>query len=291
MLRRLVLALSAPWARFFIHIDAKADTEPFARRLAGIAHVTLLTNRVRVHWGGWSQVEASLRMMRAAMASDNSLARFVLLSGACYPLRSNAALRDFLFADTAEHISVSRMPNAEKDKPLSRLTRWHVEGGARTLGAKARAVRMLNDALRLLPPRDPRAGLGDFVPYAGSNWWALTREAAGLVLDTADARPQLAAFYRHTLCPDESYFHTVLANSALAPRIASTITFADWSGTHNEPLPIADAHLAHLLDADSQPFFARKFFGANAHLLDRIEAARQASPRPLFGLRSLAVAS
>jgi len=108
LLARLVRALASPWSHVFVHIDAKADIGIFLHELADIRGVTLIRDRVPVYWGGWSQVEASLRLLQAAREHDPAFARFVLLSGCCYPLRSNRALRDYLFTDDAEHIGLVR---------------------------------------------------------------------------------------------------------------------------------------------------------------------------------------
>jgi len=295
LLRRLVLSLAAPRARFFVHIDRNMPARPFAEALSGIAHVNFIQPRVSVRWGGWSQIEATLLLMRRALAQDETLARFALLSGACYPLRSNEALRDFLLSGDGEYISAAPMPDPEHDKPLTRLTRWHIEGGLRAKGAKAKAIRILNDTLRALPARNLKTGLDGLAPYAGSSWWVLTRSGVETVLDWTDRRPRLAAFLRHTHCPDECFFQTVLANSALRERLASSLTFADWSDPAEQPRQIRDGHLSQLLGRAGAPFFARKFSSANAHLLDRIDAVRgiptalpgrrMSEPEPLMGFQ------
>lgn len=294
LVRRLVLSLAAPWTRFFVHIDRHVPARSFAEALSGIAHVTFIQPRVSVNWGGWSQIEATLLLMRRALAQDASLARFALLSGACYPLRSNEALRDFLFADENEYISAWPMPDLARDKPMTRLTRRHIEGGLRGGGAKAKTIRLLNDSLRLLPARNLTVGLDGLAPYAGSSWWVLTRQGVETVLDWTDRRPRLAAFLRHTHCPDECFFQTVLANSALKERLSPSLTFTDWSDPKEQPRRICDGHLSQLLGRGGAPFFARKFSSQNAHLLDRIDAVRgvaTASPgrrmheaEPLMGL-------
>jgi hypothetical protein len=280
-LRRLVCALAAPWARFFIHIDRKVALEPFTRALMGVADVTFVKRRVRVHWGGWSQVEATLRMMRGAIVRDGTLMRFVLLSGACYPLRSNEALRDFLFAGDSEHLNVVPMPDLEHDKPLSRLTRWYFEGGLRGKSLKARALRLANDALRVLPPRSLRG----LAPYAGSSWWVLTRAGVETVLRRVETDRHFVSFFRHSLCPDESFFQSALADSPLAHRIADNLTYADWLDGSKKPGQMTGAHLDLLLGGDGPPFFARKFSGDDEHLFDRIDAARRECPTQVPRLR------
>jgi hypothetical protein len=290
LLARLVRALQSPWAHVFVHIDAKGDIGIFLHELADMRGVTLIRNRVAVHWGGWSQVEASLQLIRAALESDVVFGRFALLSGSCYPLKSNEALRDFLFCDEIEHITAVPMPSIDGKKPLTRLTRWHIEGGDRSEGPKGRTIHVINDLLRAAPRRDLQKGLEGLSPYAGSNWWVLTRDAVQTIMRTVEARPTLVSFFRRTYCPDESFFHTVLANSPLAARIGRSLTYAVWSPGPEQPQPIGNGHMARLLDPGfahatlSGPgpvFFARKFCARNAHLLDEIDAARETAAMPL----------
>ncbi|HEX4294200.1 MAG TPA: beta-1,6-N-acetylglucosaminyltransferase [Rhizomicrobium sp.] len=269
-LRRLVQSLAAPWASFFVHIDRKTSIEPFAKALVGVAPVTFVRRRVRVYWGGWSQVEATLRLMQCAMTKDRTLARFALISGACYPLKSNETLRDYLLCDAREHISAFPMPDDSRDKPLTRLTRWHLQRGLRGTGLGARAARLVNDALRVLPPRR----LAGLVPYAGSSWFVLTRDAVATILERVETDRRFVSFFRYSHCPDESFFQTLLASSALREHIAGSLTFADWSPCIEQPCLIREDHLPRLLDGSQELFFARKFSSRNAHLLDRIDAAR-----------------
>jgi hypothetical protein len=279
LLARLVRALRAPWAQVFVHIDAKADIGAFLHELSDIPDVTLIRERVAVHWGGWSQVEASLHLIAAALEHDPPFARFVLLSGTCYPLRSNEALRDFLFAGDTEHIGVVRMPSAEQEKPMARLTRWHFEGGDRTRGGKAACLRLLNRIARHGPPRDAMRALDGLAAYAGNSWWALTHDTVQTVGRTMETRPGLVEFFRHSAFPDESFFHTILANTLDPARIGSSLTFADWSPGPERPQAISERHLVRLLDQESgggpRFFFARKFNSGNAHLLDLIDTARR----------------
>lgn len=269
-LRRLVQSLAAPWASFFVHVDRKVAIEPFARALVGVAPVTFVRRRVRVNWGGWSQVEATLRLMRIAVTKDRTLARFALLSGACYPLKSNEALRDHLLGGEREHISAFPMPDDARDKPLTRLTRWHLERGLRGKGLGGRGARLVNDALRLLPPRR----LAGLVPYAGSSWFVVTRQAVQTILERVETDRRFVSFFRCSHCPDESFFQTLLADSALGERMAGSVTFADWSPGIEQPSLIREDHLPRLLDGSQELLFARKFSSRNADLLDRIDAAR-----------------
>ncbi len=284
LLRRLVLSLRVPWARFFIHVDKRVDRAPFQNALSDIPEATLIEDQVDVYWAGWSLVQATLNLLQAALEADASLQRFLLLSGACYPLRSNTALRDFLFADKDEHITAIRMPNLDLQKPLSRLTKWHFEGGFRVPGLAARMIRLVNKIALRGPSRDLEMALGSDVPYAGHQWWALTREASETVMRVIAQRPQVVALFKYATCPDESFFQTILANSALSGRIKTCLTFTDWSRPQERPCLIDRGHVAELLRSEfihsdgfgSGPvFFARKFSSKNAAILNEIDAIRE----------------
>lgn len=108
------------------------------------------------------------------MADPRRFDRFVLLSGADYPLRSAAAIERFFARNPGkEFINLVAMPADAAGKPLSRLTTYVPRPGLRKVLTKVRK-----------PPRtrDYKAYLGPIVPYAGSTWWALSREASHVVL-------------------------------------------------------------------------------------------------------------
>ena len=77
-------------------------------------------SRVRVHWGDYSVVEATLRLIREALRRPEGYDRLVLLSGADYPIRPLEDLRDHLAAHPEdEFINLVPMPDAEVDKSMS----------------------------------------------------------------------------------------------------------------------------------------------------------------------------
>ena len=65
-LRRLVHALESPNSVFFIHVDRKFDISPFEEGLSQY-NVTFLEDRVAVHWGDFSDVEATIKLIGEAL--------------------------------------------------------------------------------------------------------------------------------------------------------------------------------------------------------------------------------
>ena len=69
MLGRLINALDSKRAHFFIHIDKKTDISEFLPFIPIKQNVHLSENRIKVFWGGYSQVQATLNIMEEAINS------------------------------------------------------------------------------------------------------------------------------------------------------------------------------------------------------------------------------
>jgi hypothetical protein len=280
-LRRLVSALSSPSSKCFVHIDRKSSLKKFHGLRAHHVHVT--PHRRRVYWADYSFVEAALGLLRTAMADPMCFDRFVLLSGADYPLRSAAAIERF-FAQNGgkEFINLVAMPSDAADKPLSRLTTFIPRPTDRRVQKGVR--RVLAKVGKGPSRRDYEAYLGDLVPYAGSTWWALSREACDVILAFVKRETRAVRFFKNTFCPDESFFQTILGNSDLRSRVARNLTYTDWSASKPHPAYMTEAHLgvfrATSSFAGSDPYgpgemlFARKFSDAHADLVRQLDLHR-----------------
>jgi hypothetical protein len=242
-----------------IHGDAIAFVEP----------------RIAVHWGDFSQVEAMLALLRQARAAGD-FDRYVLLSGADYPLRSASAIEQFFGAEPAnEYINLVAMPSTAAGKPLSRLATYRLRPGDPFVARIARKVLML---ARIVPSeRDYKAHLKLLAPYAGSTWWALSGAACEHIVAFAARETAVVEFFKNTVCPDESFFHTILGNSPFLPRIVRNLTYTDWSAGGASPAGITQQHLAVFDRAPMFPpddtygagamLFARKFSDHSAQLV------------------------
>ena len=126
VLKRLIAALFCKDCAFFIHIDRKADIQQFS----GINgdNIFLSEERIPVYHSGFTQVEATLLLLRGALGRSQDYDYFVLLSGTHYPLRSKEYIHRFLEKNRgSEFISMARMPNDAYGMPLSKLNRIYFE--------------------------------------------------------------------------------------------------------------------------------------------------------------------
>jgi hypothetical protein len=265
-LKRLIAALQSPSASVFIHLDSKSDLQQF-EHLRG-HRVFFTEQRVPVYWGDYSQVEAILIMIREAFRSPDNFDRFVLLSGADYPLQSADYIDTYFEArrDT-EFINIVQMPSKEANKPISRLARFNVRPGGS--GITRVCPKLWQILGRLLVRRNYEAHFQGRIPYAGSAWWALSRSACAHILEFVAREVKVVRFFQNTICPDESFFQSILGNSPYRSAISRNVTYCDWSSGGKSPAFISEKQFAlvraksHLELNDiygrGEALFARKF--------------------------------
>jgi hypothetical protein len=210
-LHALINRLDAAEVRFHVHVDAKTDIVPFRSAVAAKPNVRFC-ERVAVTWAASSVVEATLRLVKAALDDDARCERLVLLSGADYPLATNVDIRRF-FERHPRRQFIRRFPILEGDP----IQIWKVRGRHfRGLAPRHSPWRLplfgFERVLRVFPRRMPRG-----LPLmCGSQWWALTADCARYCLEFPSHRPDALRFFRNVFAPDEVFFHSVVHNSPFA---------------------------------------------------------------------------
>lgn len=278
---RLVGALTTPRSACFVHIDAKTQIEPFQREAGDQA--VFCTDRHRVFWGEFSIVRATLAALDAALNDPRGFDYFVLLSGADYPIAPQAQIEAFLSANAGgEFMNLVAMPNLAVDKKLDRLTRYKVASG-RLLTTPEKILRRAMTYAPLVPKaRNLVRGLEGLAPYAGSQWWALTRASCERVMQFLQERPKVVRFYENSWYADEGFFQTIIANSPRRSAIRHNLTFTDWGAGGAHPAQVDQSLIERLSQprvlvqdayGDGEVFFARKFDDASGPVLDALDAA------------------
>jgi len=277
-LERLVGALSSSSSALFIHIDKKS-------RLARFPHfsgdgIVVSRERIPVYWADFSIVEATLILLRQALADPRRFDYFVLLSGCDYPLQPASYIERFFESNRgAEFINIVEMPCEAARKPIARLLNYRPYPG---IPSAIRLGRRLLVAAGLIPrTRDYRPHFGGLLPFGGSQWWALSRDACEYVRSFVDSQPRLAEFYRNTFCPDESFFHTILGNSPFRAHMRRNVTYADWSAGGPHPARLNCSHIERFADAPAvvlddvygsgEALFARKFSDMEQSVVARLD--------------------
>lgn len=248
-LKELLESLDHSGSRVVVHVDKKVDIEPFARAVSVIGNAEFVDDwqRVNVRWGGWSQVEATLRMLRVVSEDLDDDDYVNLISGDSYPLQEQDVILRWLSQARAQYISGVRMPSAEYSKPISRISRFRVEYDPRASGRQI-LPRAIN---KLGIPLNYRKALGSQIPYAGSQWWCLSGSMIRWMLSEIEQNRRFALFARFTATPDEFFFHTLVYNSPYRDEILPAVMYADWYRPSGPRPAVIDHHHVSSLRSSS----------------------------------------
>jgi len=282
-LHRLLNAILTPRSAAFVHVDAKFELAPFERGVP--ANVEFVKPRVPVYWGEFTMVEAILRLIESALRAPRRVDYLVLISGTDYLLRPIDELEAHLrMHQGTQYMNIVAMPNDEVSKPITRLQHYKVlSGNPLAIPLKAARQALIRSGL-LSAERSYMRALNGMKPFAGSTWWALTRDACEYVLEFIEREPAFVRFYRHTWFPDEGMIHTILGNSSFASRLRRNLTYTDWRAGGSHPSMIDAQHVQRFITEPAlcsddrygpgEVFFARKFSDLATDLTGQLDAFR-----------------
>ena len=275
LLKRAIGTLSSEDCAFFIHVDQKSRIEEFA----GICgeNVFFIEKRVAVYWGEFAEARAILLLLHQALEAPQDYDYFVLLSGSDYPLRGGKYIHAFLEENRGlEFMSLVKVPNEAAGKPISRINTLRLPSNVPVRRFAVKALAKLG-----LAQRDYRKYLGSLEPYSGSEWWTLTRGACQYLSDFAERNQHVEKYFQATCAPVESFFQTIVGNSAFGHRIRRNLLYEDWSARSAHPAMMDDRHVeffeaqekicADDVYGSGEVLFARKFSDNRLDLLQRID--------------------
>jgi hypothetical protein len=201
--------------RVIIHVDRNVDLAPFRYSVADFAdRITFVENRVRIAWGGFSMVQATVNMYREALKCTDRAEHIVLLSGQCYPTRP---IKEFaVYLDESEHRQHCRaVPLTHASHHFHhKVTRRHyldLMTKQPVCDLPSNGQRIIRRTLEIASRVIPGNQLDQRILY-GSQWTAFTAECIDEMLRIADSAGWVALF-RQSYAPDEMFFHTILHQS------------------------------------------------------------------------------
>lgn len=264
---RLVRRLHTPSALFLVHLCARADQAVYAAARSGLAELenVVFIRRHRLYWGGFGHVRATIEGLDELYTRATHFDYAVLLTGQDYPIKPVSAIeRTLAEGGGRSFMAYDRLPGGWADG-MDRFTSWH----ERRIGVPR--------GWHLKLPMGRQVPLG-LVPYGGSSYWWLSREAVDYVRGFIAEHPGFYRFFRHVDVPDEMIFHTILMNSPLRESIVNDdLRHVDWT---RQPLPailgVGDFDMLQR----SPKLMARKFDSrVDAEILDMIDDGLLAQQR------------
>lgn len=207
----------------YIHVDAKADSQPFEALLKGNKQVHFIKDRVKVYWGGYHAIEATYRLLREALASDRGYEYFVLLQNLDYPIHCNTYI-DRFFTEQAgtEFIRGCKIANTKDWHYARKYKIYNKRDDDFYLKQHSRPMKLLHDgilALRSIPTLFFNGVMKEngeeYFMHYGAAQWAVTRKCAKIFDEFERTHPKINQIMRHIQFPDEEYFHTIVHSTDL----------------------------------------------------------------------------
>jgi hypothetical protein len=205
---RMFRAIYDPGNNYLVHVDRKAGPAPeraTRRFLLPYPNAGVMKGRNCV-LAGWSMVEIELAGIDSLLHGSPNWDFLINLSGACFPLRTQAEIRGFL----DEHPDANFMnatPTTERPRSAMRA-----KYGAFELRFPFYS--------RIFPLPIPRPFVRGAQPYTGSAWHILSRRFCDYVVHSRETR-RFKTFYRNVYAPEEAFFQTVLMNSTFWPTLVN----------------------------------------------------------------------
>ena len=252
-LQTLISLLDDARNDIYLHIDKKS-TDFSPERIHAQHSRLILTDRIGVYWGGHSQIQCELLLLKAALPGNYRY--YHLISGVDLPLKSQDVIHSFF----REHDGKSFLEfhdAACEDHGLFdfRCCYYHplqnYAGSSRSLFCNVlrKADWGMMNIQKWLGLRRP-----EIVPlYKGANWFSITHELAAYVVSREKL---IKKQFFHSWCADEVFLHSVAMASPFRGRIVSNYLRAiDWQ--RGDPYTYRKEDVPGLLASDA--FWGRKF--------------------------------
>ncbi|ALV21388.1 MAG: beta-1,6-N-acetylglucosaminyltransferase [Carnobacterium sp.] len=218
-LEKLIELLDDERNDIYIHIDKKVSHFDFktVERIAKKSTVYFVP-RIKVSWGGYSQIECELILLE--MAAKSQYAYYHLLSGVDLPLKTQDEIhRFFAHYDGLEFIHYA---DDEITDLLPRISSYHFLQ-EHLNKAKAKPIKYgLNGVNKLLLMSQKMIGINRLkqnqykIKY-GAQWFSITH---GLAEEVLNRREWIKKTFSHSSCSDEMFLQTLVYNSPYSHKLS-----------------------------------------------------------------------
>ncbi len=255
-INELITALKYPGVDFYIHLDKKSD---IIDEINVDDNIFFTSNRIDVKWGGISQVESMLSLMNYVKEMNKQYDYVWFISGQDFPIKSNEYIQEF-FRQNYGYNFMEIIPKDDERylRYLKRNQTWYPVWGASPKFI-IRVLRKIYNYLTggLKHSFIKRKNILDAEWFFGSNWFALTYDAMLYVLEQVASKPYLK-YFKNCICPDESFFQTIIGNSEYIHKTRDYLTYVDWSEGKKNPKVLGGGEDYEKLKS-SDKLMARKF--------------------------------
>lgn len=262
-LKRLIGRLVHTDVDFYIHLDKKTDIAPFLT-LADMPNVHFIQKRIKVYWGDYSIVEATVSGFEEILATGIPYDYIHLMSGQDYPIKSTAHIHGFLAANPGKIFMQYQSVEDEWHEAIPRIKKYYLSYLKIPKGTY-QIEQLLNS---VLPVRKLPAGI---VAVGRSQWFTASRDSVAYIVEYMRREKWISRFFKFSWAADEMIFQTILYNSPFKDQMVNdNLLYLDWSAGAPSPKMLTIDDLEALTRSDK--LFARKFNSdVDSEILDYID--------------------
>lgn len=251
------------------------------------SNVRLVRPHIDTKWGDFSCVEAAIHALRLLYSGEDKPEWFVYLSGSDYPIKPAlkilSDLQNGSFDGYIEHRNVFDGDLKYVQDPQNpqgwKWGTWLKQCHKRYCSLRLEVWginRYLRFSKRTFWLEHPLFTSGripfslQFKCYAGEAWFCGNHRCAKEIINFYEVDKIVGEHYRKVLVPEESYFHTVLANSPDLKLSQNFLRYIDWTENLSNPKILTFEDLPRLMESSAH--FARKFDErVDSAILDKVD--------------------
>lgn len=249
----------------YVHVDKRSKID--INEIAGPR--VFVFSEYKVYWGDISLTLATIFLFRKAFTQKYE--RYILISGADIPLKTNSVINDFFQNNTTEYFSYFELPDS----------RWNGNGGFDRFdyfypklykrGATNKFLCFSSKAINkiqisyIIPVlkklKIHRKRIKNIKYYGGANWINITNNCVEQILNFLDNNKSFLKKFNHTRCCDEVFFQTIILNYIKNVNVENkSLRYIDWESGPERPRTLRMSDYEKLKQSDA--LFARKFNAA-----------------------------
>ena len=263
----LLKALKHPQIDVFIHVDSK--NENIREDIEKSDGVYLLPKKdcVDVQWAQFSEVKATLNLLNVAI-SKGGYSHYFLISGQDFPLKSIGKIVRFLNERKDENfIDCALIKRIEKrnDIYFPRMVIGRRIWQKILKGILVYSTGGWNQTFSIIKRLKP----ANVQYYFGSQWWCLNDAMVKWIYNFLENYPEYIKLFKHSLCPDECFFQTLVMNSPFANTTKPYLYYIKWEKGKSSLKTLTTIDYEELKKAEK--LIARKFdINVDAEIIERL---------------------
>ena len=239
----------------FIHVDKKSEElyQKLKVEYSNAQNIYFVQNRTSVNWSGFSQVDATLKLLKLVKSVNKKYDYIHFISGQDLLLMTEKELNDFLIRNGTDKLYLEVNSIGQYSWRLKLYYFFRENPKNRNI-----TYRILDNIIRLIQrPFIHRSELKGYDLYKGSQWFSITNDCLNYILESINETDFLNKF-KFTACPDEHFFQILLMNSKFKDKVMhSNARYIVFEDNKSSPKVLKLEDLKYFMNG--QYMFARKF--------------------------------